>query len=390
MKVALLTAGKDVHYALGLAPALAEAGVDLEVVGNTQMEQFAGLHRENVRFFNLRGDQRSDAPLAEKVRRILDYYIRLMGFSWRSRSDLFHILWPNKFIYFDRTLLNLYYKSLGKKLVFTAHNVNTEARDQKDSAINRLTLRIQYGLMHHVFVHTPAMQKELVDGYGVPPEKITVLTFPVNNVTPQTSLTREEARQRLGIAPAERTILFFGNIAPYKGLEDLIRALPQLREKLGAFTVLLVGNVKSGEAEYFAQMQELVRTLNVSDLIQQRIEYVAEDQVEQYFKAADLSVLPYRRIFQSGVLLLSYGFGLPVVVADAGSLGDEVVEGKTGFVCRKDDPADLADKIHRYFQSDLYAELPARRNWIIEYANTHYSWERLSAKTCEIYEEVAG
>jgi len=386
MKVALLTAGKDPHYALGLAPALAQAGAQLEVVGNSEMEKFPGIRHSNIQFFNLRGDQRTDAPALEKVRRVLVYYGRLLGFSWRSKSDLFHILWPNKFVYFDRVVLNLYYRSLGKKILFTAHNVNTEARDQRDSFINRLTLRIQYRLMHHVFVHTAEMQKALTQLYGVPQEKITVLTFPVNNVTPHTCLTSEAARVRLGISPQERIVLFFGNIAPYKGLEDLILALPQLREKLGSFRVLVVGSVKIGETEYFKLMQELIRNTGVSDLVEQRIEYLPEDQVELYFKVADLLVLPYRRIFQSGVMFLSYSFGLPVVATDAGSLRDEVLEGKTGFVCRRDDPSDLADKIHHYFSSELFAELETRRGWIIDHAISKYSWTELASRTCQIYE----
>jgi|SRR5712671_2035484 len=389
MKVALLTAGKDPHYALGLAPALAEAGVELELVGNSQMQQFGNIKRSSIQFFNLRGDQRADAAFLEKIRRIFVYYARLLHFSWRSQSKLFHILWPNKFVYFDRTLLNLYYRSLGKKLLFTAHNVNTEARDQRDSAINRLTLKIQYHLMHHVFVHTPEMREALSKFYDVPLEKVTVLTFPVNNVTPHTGVSREGARLRLGISPDDKTILFFGNIAPYKGLEDLILALPPLRHKLGSFRVLVVGNIKSGEAEYFRNVQELILSSGVSDLVDQRIVYLPEDQVELYFKAADLLVLPYRRIFQSGVLLLSYGFGLPVVATDAGSLREEIIEGKTGFVCRHDDPADLSNTIHRYFDSELFAELETRRAWIIKHANTEYSWTKLAATTCQIYEGLA-
>jgi glycosyltransferase involved in cell wall biosynthesis len=58
---------------------------------------------------------------------------------------------------------------------------------------------------------------------------------------------------------------------------------------------------------------------------------------------------------------LGYSFGLPVLAADVGSLEDGVVEGKTGFVFRPEDPIDLARAIERYFASDLYAELNSRR-----------------------------
>ena len=64
----------------------------------------------------------------------------------RPRPKLFHILWNNKFQFFDRTLLMLYYRLLGKKIAFTAHNVNAGKRDSNDSWLNRLSLKIQYRL----------------------------------------------------------------------------------------------------------------------------------------------------------------------------------------------------------------------------------------------------
>ena len=386
LKVALLTAGKDPHYALGLAPALADLGIEVEVVGNSEMEAFPGVRHPNIRFLNLIGDQSSADSSFRKVRRVLAYYVRLLRFAIRSESTVFHILWPNKFVYFDRTLLNLYYRALGKKLVFTAHNVNTEDRDQRDSRLNRTSLRIQYHLMRHVFVHTSEMQKALSADYGIPLEKLTVLTFPVNNVTPRTALTRETARTALNLGPREKVILFFGNIAPYKGLDVLVQALPELRSRLGAFRVLVVGGIKKGERDYFEHVNTMIEQLKVSDLIDQKIGYLEEEHVELYLKAADVLVLPYKRIFQSGVLFLAYSFGLPVVATDAGSLREEIIEGETGFICRRDDPADLAEQIARYFKSELFAGLAARRSWIINHANTNYSWERLAAKTRQIYE----
>src|ERR1041385_1943980 len=336
IRVALLTAGQDRHYALGLAPALAQAGVEVELIGNSEMGGFPAIQHPNIRFFNLRGDMSANAPFYKKACRVLSYYLRLFLFCWKSQSKIFHILWPNKFVHFDRTILNLYYRSWGKKLVFTAHNVNTEARDLTDSALNRLSLRIQYHLMDHIFVHTPKMQNELAAEYAVTPNKITSLTYPINNVVPTTNLTRENARRKLGIPSSEKTVLFFGNIAAYKGVEDLIRALPLLRGRLRQFRVLLVGRVR--EERYFNELRELIYESGVTDLVHETFNYVPDDQVEVYFKAADVLVLPYRRIFQSGVLFLSYGFGLPVIVSDAGSLGTDVIEGQTGFVSPHSDP----------------------------------------------------
>ncbi len=68
-------------------------------------------------------------------------------------------------------------------------------------------------------------------------------------------------------------------------------------------------------------------------------------------------VLPYKEIFQSGVLFLAYPFGLPVVATDVGSFREEIVEGSTGFLCKPGDPAELAKAVETYFASDLYKNL---------------------------------
>ena len=90
--------------------------------------------------------------------------------------------------------------------------------------------------------------------------------------------------------------------------------------------------------------------------------------MELYLKGADVLVLPYKEIFQSGVLFLAYSFGLPVVATDVGSFREEIVEGSTGFLCQPGDPAELAKAIETYFASDLFKNLKVRRQELKDYA----------------------
>src|SRR5260370_40750400 len=121
-----------------------------------------------------------------------------------------------------------YYKFLGKRIVFTAHNVNAGKRESKDSYFNRLTLHIQYCLADHIFVHTLSMQQELMAEFGVSANKVSVIPFGINNTVPNTSLTTIEAKRKFGLSQRQKTLLFFGNIAPYKGLEHLVAAFNDL------------------------------------------------------------------------------------------------------------------------------------------------------------------
>jgi D-inositol-3-phosphate glycosyltransferase len=376
IEVALLTGGGDKPYAMGLGAALAAKDIRLDFIGSDDVNGDELRDPSHVNFLNLRGDQRTDVSSIEKALRILRYYVRLIKYAATARPRIFHLLWNNKFEVFDRTVLMLYYRLLGKRIVFTAHNVNAGKRDSNDSVINRLSLRVQYWLSHHIFVHTEMMKKELLDDFGVKPGKASVIPFGINETLPSTDLTPAQAKAQLPVQSSEKTMIFFGNIAPYKGLHYLIEALAQLPKDDSGYRLIVAGRPKGCE-DYWAQIQMTIDRCNVRDRIIQRIEYIPDEKVEVYLKAADVLLLPYTHIFQSGVLFLAYGFGLPVIVSDVGSMREDVVEGRTGFVCRPKDPVDLARQIQNFFSSDLYRNLQERRADIKTYASERYSWTKV-------------
>ena len=387
ISVTLLTGGGDRPYVFGLATELISKRAALDLIGSDYVD-FPEYHgKSGVRFLNLRGDQNTDVSLPKKVSRVLRYYAKLIGYAATAKPKIFHILWNNKIETFDRTLLMLYYKLLGKKIVLTVHNVNAGVRDSKDTLLNRLTLRIQYRLADHIFVHTEKMKAELFVQFGVKADRVTVIPFGINNSVPNTRLTPSEARERLRIRADERTILFFGNIAPYKGLEYLTAAFRQIPAPRDGFRLIIAGWPKNCES-YWTALRETIREDVQTGRILLRAEYIPDDETELYFKAADVLVLPYRHIYQSGVLFLGYSFGLPVLAADVGALKEEIVEGKTGFVFKPEDSVDLAKSIDRYFASDLFANLTSRRQVIRDFATERHSWDVVGQLTMNVYEAL--
>ena len=151
--------------------------------------------------------------------------------------------------------------------------------------------------------------------------------------------------------------------------------------------MIIAGWPKSCES-YWTALRETIRDDVQAGRILLRAEYIPDDETELYFKAADVLVLPYRHIYQSGVLFLGYSFGLPVLAADVGALKDEIVEGKTGFVFRPEDPVDLARTIERYFASDLFANLASRRQAIRDFATERHSWDVVGQLTMNVYENL--
>jgi glycosyltransferase involved in cell wall biosynthesis len=389
LKVGLLTGGQDRHYAFGLAMALISENVFLDVIGSDSVDgpEMHGSHQ--LRFLNLHGSQQN-ASVAIRIRRILVCYAKLIRYAATAKPKIFHILWNNKVHLFDRTLLMLYYKLLGKKIVFTAHNVNAGRRDSKDTLLNRLTLKFQYDLADHIFVHTKKMKDELLDRFQVDETAVTIIPYGINNAVPDTDLTSAEAKQRLGIRDGEKTILFFGAIKPYKGLEYLVAAFQKVVRVQGKCRLIIAGERKKGYEEYLNKVQQMIARDCSCDQVIQKIEFIPDEETELYFKAADVAVLPYTEIFQSGILFLAYGFGLPVIATAVGSLGEDIIEGKTGFVCKPRDADDLAIAIQRYFDSALFRELELRRQEIRDYALLRHSWQAVGELTRNVYLGLLG
>jgi D-inositol-3-phosphate glycosyltransferase len=386
LEVGLLTGCQDRPYAFGLAMALISKGTQVDVVGSDEIDSPELHSTPKLRFLNFRGSQKQNANALEKLSKLLVYYAKLIRYAARSKPKILHILWNNKFEFFDRTILMLYYKARGKKVALTAHNVNQARRDAKDSLLNRITLKIQYRLCDHIFVHTQKMKSELCQDFGVSDKAVTVLRHPINDAFPDTELTPAEAKRRLGIADSDMTILFFGRIRPYKGLEYLLAAYHLLSaDKRANYRLIVAGEPKKGSEEYLQEIRQTVERDFSQGQVILRIQFIPDDDMELYLKGADVLVLPYKEIFQSGVLFLAYSFGLPVVATDVGSFREEIVEGRTGFLCKPGDPAELARAIETYFASDLFKNLKVRRQELKEYANANHSWHAVAELTRTAY-----
>ena len=152
--------------------------------------------------------------------------------------------------------------------------------------------------------------------------------------------------------------------------------------------MIIAGSPRGGSAKYLNEICEATSHYVDRGRIIQRIEYIPDQEIELYFKAADVFVLPYTFIFQSGVLFLGYSFGLPVIATDVGSLREDIVEGETGFLCRPCDPAGLARTIETYFESDLFKSLSSRRQKIRDYAGKRHSWDAVAEMSRRVYAEL--
>jgi len=141
-------------------------------------------------------------------------------------------------------------------------------------------------------------------------------------------------------------ILFFGYVRKYKGLDILLEAFPDILKQIPQAKLLVVGEFYDKPDTYF----ELIEKLSLKDKVTMINQFVPNEEVEQYYKAADVVILPYRSATQSGILNVAYGFGLPVVVTNVGGLSEFVQDGKTGVIVPEASSAKISNGIIKFFR----------------------------------------
>lgn len=387
LKVALLTGGGEKHYQIGLTKGLVNAGIEVEVVGNDEMAKSDIINMRGVTFYNLRGDQNPNTTLLLKIFRVLKYYYQLISFAFHSKAIVFHIQWDNKFRLIDRLLLMVYYKMLGKKVVYTVHNINVADRDGNNSWFNEFSLKIQYTLSNHLIVHTVTMKEEMIRKFHINDKKISVISHGINSIVPQNRISRERAREKLHLSHSNKVLLFFGNIERYKGVDILINAFEQLKNEDEDFFLVIAGKPK-GTMKYLNELKEIIRDKKLTEKIFTHFEFVPDDEIENYFIAADCTVLPYRTIYQSGILFLAYTYGTPILASKVGNFANDIIENKTGYVFEPENMVSMNNCIRRFFSSEMYQQIGSTRQYIMNYANEKYSWNTIGQETRRIYESL--
>lgn len=171
------------------------------------------------------------------------------------------------------------------------------------------------------------------------------------------------AREFLGIPPGKKVILFFGFIRKYKGLEYLLKALPLVKAFDRDILLMIVGEVWHG-GRHMPHLLELIEKLALKENILFINRYIANEEVEVYFKSCDFAVLPYLDGSGSGILQVAYGMDRPVVATQISAFVDVVEEGKTGRLVPPGDEKQLAEAIIKMYKN---GSLPQMEKEVREY-----------------------
>lgn len=205
----------------------------------------------------------------------------------------------------------------------------------------------------------------------VPQPRFKQTVHPTYNAFRLQNLSKEDARKQLHIREDEEILLFFGFIRKYKGLKHLLRAMPSILKERPKIHLLVVGEFFEGDkTDYMKLITQSRIPPNALTLIEG---YLPDKEVEPYFAACDLVVLPYESATQSGIVQIAYGFEKPVVATAVGGLPEVVLDGKTGFVTPPLDDRALANAVIRFFAEKKAADFREG----IRQESYKYSWDRL-------------
>jgi glycosyltransferase involved in cell wall biosynthesis len=301
-------------------------------------------------------------------------------FLWK-RPHLIHLQWlvDRDREYFFINLLKL----LRFKLVYTVHDLLPQ---ESDANIDREVLKKTYRNVDALIVHAEKTKEELVSTFGLDPDRVYVIPHGSSHLfhAPR-EISKEAAKEALGISPAQKVILFFGIIKRYKGLEYLVEAFHELKQQVSNTTLLVVGSIYAADVEGFKYYSRLIEQIRGRDDVICVPNYVPLENIHTYFSAADVVVLPYTKTYTSGVLLTAYAAGRPVIVTDTGALSEVVEPGRSGVVIPPGDAKALSKAILEIINSSEIDEMGRYAKYLAE---TRYSWKSVASKTTDLYRSL--
>jgi len=189
------------------------------------------------------------------------------------------------------------------------------------------------------------------------------------------AIPREKALSALGLDPERKTLLFFGLIRHYKGLDILLEAFAKLDK---SYQLIIAGEPYGS----FDPYNEIIKQNNLSDRISLNLGYVRDSQVKRFFSGADLCVLPYRSATQSGVGSVSFHFNVPMLVTNVGGLKETVSDTGCGILCKGSSPEDVASDIMTYF-ADPVLKQECQRN--IKIQKERLGWDVFTRALLDFY-----
>lgn len=295
-------------------------------------------------------------------------------FSWMGTArairkqdpDLIAFMWWMPFFGIGYwAVAKLLPKKYRARIVYVMHNVIPHERRFGDVYLSRLALNSAHFYLTLSKTEETQMRRLFP---RVDSTRIRYSPHPVYDCYAPFSGDRAAAQRQIGIE-AEHLLLFFGFVREYKGLDILLRAMPDILRNDPQLKLVVAGEYYQDRAKYDAQ----IASLGIGQSVIIRDHYISGDEVGAYFAAADCVVLPYRSATQSGIVQVAYALDTPVITTDVGGLAEVVEDGVTGFLVPPEDPQAIAEAVRKFYRTGSRLAFVAN----VRAASRRFSWDAL-------------
>lgn len=252
-------------------------------------------------------------------------------------------------------------------LVTTIHDAERHPGDRQSSV---LLQNWQWRRANQVIVHAERIRQLMTDRLGVPEHKLHVI--PIGSYNLYNAWLSDDVSEH------PYTILFFGRIWEYKGLQYLIEAEPLITQQVPEARIVI-----AGQGESFEKYERLM--VNRDRFVVHNY-YIPDEMVARLFQEASIVVIPYVEASQSAVLAIAYAFGKPVVATTVGGIPEAVEHEQTGYLVPPRDSDSLAEAVVTLLQDhDLRRKMGRQA---LKKAETEFSWSSVAGKTLEVYKQA--
>jgi glycosyltransferase involved in cell wall biosynthesis len=323
---------------------------------------------------------RDDGSRRELLTSLL-WYRRFLA---QVRPDLIHVQHPLERSVYARRVLRL--EGWRTPLVVTAHSLFGEHSESTIETVMAPNLRAA----DRVIAVSPRIADQAMQ-LGVQSKRLRVIRSGVDaeHFRPRRlPRDRAAARQRLGIGPEARLVLFVGNLEPRKQVDVLLRALASVREEVPSAALIVVGSGESaGVEDQTARLIHLTHYLGLEPPDAVRfVGHVEDEELLEYYAAADVFALPSSSEAQGIVALEAMACGLPVVASAVGGLLGTIEDGRTGFLVPPGEVPALAERLVALLVDDsLRQAIGTAARGAVEH---EFSWPRATEATLEVYRDV--
>ena len=364
------------YYDFEICEELAKKGIDvvLHTCDETQKPYASEKFEVRIPFKKIYGS-------TWKLRRGIRYIKGMFRVIKEARKNKAHILHLHFFHCppLDFAFL-LIARLLGMNIVITVHDVIPFDTHPLDV----IWIKKIYRSADALIVHTRDSQRLLTNTLNIPGHKIRIIPQgPYLKFSAQQQLSKSKARTKLSLPQGAYIVLFFGQIKKVKGLNYLIKALPELLEKAPESILVIAG---AEWKDSFTAYQNLIKELHLEDNVIAHIRYIPDQDVPVYFTAADVVVLPYIQVFQSAVLFMAYSFAKPIIASRVGGLSEVIKNGETGILVPPKDEKALAQALIKVYYQKQWSEALGRKGKLV--VQEKYSWTSIAGNTADVYHSL--